>query len=220
MGKEDAHVSKTSLSAFFLFHGLDAAAEQAIADRLEPTVCYRRGQAVYGAHRFRRAIGLIESGCVIVRSVNDRVVINRLSAGDMFGVAALFDENADDYVTEIIADSDTRIRFIPQALMTQLLTEWPIVAENYIRFLSGRIRFLNRKLSALTVGDTESRLYHYLLTRQDEQGNVHLSGTMTELAHALNMGRSSLYRALDTLTQEGLLEKSGSSYRIQKEGLL
>lgn len=213
-------MSTTPLSSFFLFKGLDTAAEQAIAARLEEAVCYCRGQSVYGAHRFRRAIGLIDSGCVVVRSGNDRVVINRLCAGDMFGVAALFDEDADNYVTEIVADSDTRIRFIPQALMVQLLAEWPLIAENYIRFLSGRIRFLNRKLSALTVGDTESRLYHYLLTHQDEQGNVRLSGTMTELAHALNMGRSSLYRALDTLLQEGMLEKHGSHYRIQKEGLL
>ncbi len=210
-------MSTAPLSAFPLFAGLTEAEQQAVAARLEAPVTYRRGEAVFRTHAFRRAIGLIDSGSVVVRSGDENahsVVINRLHAGDMFGVAALFGPEADAYVTEIAADSDTVIRFIPQELMSQLLTELPALAEQYIRFLSGRIRFLNRKLSALTVGNTESRLYHYLLTRQDEQGIIRLTGTMTELANTLNMGRSSLYRSLDTLVRTGILIKEGKHYRI------
>lgn len=201
------------LSAFFLFEGLDEAALCAIEQRLEAPVTYRRGQVVYNTHTFRRAVGLIVRGAVTVRSSGE-VIINHLHAGEIFGVAALFDQEQETYVTEILADEDTAVRFIPQELMSRLLADFPPIAERYIRFLSDRVRFLNRKLSALTIGNTENRLYHYLLSHQDERGTIRLPDTMTELAKALNMGRSSLYRALDTLVREGILVKEDKTYRI------
>lgn len=201
------------LSAFFLFAGLNGEALCAIDARLEAAVTYRRGQVVYNTHTFRRAVGLIVRGAVTVRSAGE-VVITHLHTGEIFGVAALFDSEQDAYVTEIIATEDTAVRFIPQEVMSQLLAEFPLIAERYIRFLSDRVRFLNRKLSALTIGNTENRLYHYLLSHQDEQGIIQLPDTMTELAKALNMGRSSLYRALDTLVKEGILVKEDKTYRI------
>ncbi len=201
------------LSAFFLFDGLGEEALGAIERRLDPPVTYRRGQVVYNTDTFRRAVGLIVRGSVTVRSAGE-VVITHLHAGEIFGVAALFDSEQETYVTEITADEESAVRFIPQELMSRLLAEFPLIAERYIRFLSDRVRFLNRKLSALTVGNTENRLYHYLLSHQDEQGTIQLPDTMTELAKALNMGRSSLYRALETLVQEGILIKVGKTYRI------
>ncbi|MBR5540405.1 MAG: Crp/Fnr family transcriptional regulator [Clostridia bacterium] len=207
----------STLSAFFLFRGIGDEERQRITARLERPVTFRRGQVVYNTHTFRRAIGLILSGSVIVRSSGEAahsVVINRLHTGEIFGVAALFDSASDDYVTEITADEETAVQFIPQELMARLIAEFPTIAEQYIRFLSGRIRFLNRKLSALTNGNAENRLYHYLLAHQDEQGTIRLPGTMTELANTLNMGRSSLYRSLDTLVREGILVKEGKTYRI------
>ena len=205
------------LSAFFLFRELSECDLRTVAAQLEKPVTYRRGDCVYTTHTFRRAVGLILSGSVIVRSCGEAapgVVINHLHAGDLFGVAVLFDTQSDAYVTEITADHDTTVWFIPQETMSQLLQTFPSVAEQYIRFLSGRIRFLNRKVSALTVGNTENRLYHHLLSLQDERGVIRVNGTMTELANTLNMGRSSLYRSLDTLLREGILIKEGNTYRI------
>ena len=205
------------LSSFFLFEDVGRDALQAIESRLELPVTYRRGQVLYSTDTFRRAIGLIRRGSVIVRSSGETahsVVINRLGEGEMFGVAALFDREQDAYVTAIIADGDTAVQFLPQELVSQLLLEFPVIGERYIRFLSGRIRFLNRKLSALTLGNTENRVYHYLLAHQDEQGIIRLPDTMTELASTLNMGRSSLYRSLDTLVRDGILAKEGKQYRI------
>ncbi len=205
------------LSAFFLFEGISDDALQAISAQLEPPITYRRGQVVYSTDTFRRAIGLILSGSVTVRSKGDTahgVVINRLNAGGIFGVAALFDAEQDAYVTEITADGDTAVQFLPQELVSQLLVEFPMIGERYIRFLSGRIRFLNRKLSALTLGNAENRLYHYLLAHQDAQGIIRLPDTMTELASTLNMGRSSLYRSLEALVRDGIIEKTEKNYRI------
>ena len=40
--------------------------------------------------------------------------------------------------------------------------------------------------------------------------------SMVELAHTLNIGRSSLYRSLDALLEAGVLEREGRCYRLVK----
>ncbi len=85
----------------------------------------------------------------------------------------------------------------------------PRVGENYVTFLSDRIRFLNRRLSTLTAGQTDGKLWRYLLAHRGEDGVVSLPGGMTGLAETLNMGRSSLYRSLDALTAAGRICRQG-----------
>ena len=198
---------------FALFSGMSDEELAQIATELEAPKCYAKGEIIYRSDAFRRAIGLIISGSVTVQKQS--LMMNRLGAGDMFGAAALFDESA-TYVTQITAEEMTHVVFLPQETMSALLPRFPALAENYIRFLSGRIRFLNRKLAVLTTGSAENRLYQYLLSHTDGQGTVQLPPSMVELAHTLNIGRSSLYRSLDALLEAGVLVREGRSYRLMK----
>ena len=202
-----------TLSSFFLFRGLDETALTAIVEAAEAPVRYRKGEVIYRCDDFRRAIGLILEGSVTVR--REALMMNRLGAGDMFGAAALFDE-AETYVTQITAEDEALILFLSQETMSRLLREYPPLAENYIRFLSERIRFLNRKLAVLTDGSAEHRVYNYLLAHSDEQGLTSLPPSMVELAHTLNSGRSSLYRAGDALLKAGVIARDGRRYRLIK----
>jgi len=205
------------LTDFFLFSGLSAEDLSAVERELADPVYYPKGTLIYDAHTFRRSLGLILSGTVLVRSNEDTncpLVMNRLHSGDLFGAAALFEETETDYVTQLMAQEPVTVRFITQEQMSSLFLRFPQTARNYIRFLSGRIRFLNRKLSTLTGGSAVSRLYRYCLSHQHDNGTVLFPKSMTELSRVLNMGRSSLYRALDTLSAEGILIRSGKQYRL------
>lgn len=207
------------LGEFFLFRGLDAAALAHVDQRLSPPVCYERGARIYGTHTFQHSLGLVLSGTVLVQSPKEQgrpLVMNRLSAGDVFGAAALFDEAQADYVTDLTALTPVCVRFITQEQMTALFEAFPLTAQNYITFLSGRVRFLNRKLTALTDGSSVSRLYHHFLSHQNEDGTVILPRSMTELSRTLNMGRSSLYRSLDTLLQQGIVVRDGKQYHLNQ----
>ena len=201
------------LSQFALFAGLTADELAGIAAACEPAATYAKGEVIYRSEAFRHAIGLIVAGSVTVQ--RQALMMNRLHAGDMFGAAAVFDES-DTYVTKITAEEPTQVIFLSQETLSALLLRYPKMAENYIRFLSGRIRFLNRKLAVLTTGSAENRLYQYLLAHTDESGNVTLPRSMVELAHTLNIGRSSLYRSLDALLEAGVLEREGRCYRLVK----
>ena len=202
-----------TLAQFPLFEGLTSEDLARIAARLEQPQTFAKGDVIYRSDEFRRAIGLVIDGSVVVQK--QTLMMNRLVCGDMFGVAALFGGD-DTYATQITAEEKTRILFLSQETVSALLAEHPKLAENYIRFLSGRIRFLNRKVAALTAGSAEHRLYQYLLSHSDGQGRLQLPPSMVELAHTLNIGRSSLYRSLDALQQAGVLLRDGHTYRLVK----
>lgn len=211
-------VSPTMLAAFSLFAGFTADELAAAAAVLPPPTVFEKGAVVYGDSAFRHAVGLIVSGSVAVHAPEGEhgaLLMNRLGAGQLFGAAAVFGAE-DVYVSHITAEEKTSILFLTQETLCAWLREFPTLAENYIHFLSGRIRFLNRKLAVLTTGSAEARLYHYLLDRADENGVVEPMPSMVELAHTLHIGRSSLYRSMEALQAEGVLAREGRRYRLVK----
>ena len=201
----------------FLFAGIPEEEQEALWAALSPPREFAKGESIYSCHDFQRALGILLQGeAEVSRSAADghRVVMNRLKAGDSFGAAALFGE-CPSYVTEIRAAVRCRVQFIPQVEMLQLMQRDFRLAENYIRFLSDRIRFLNGKIAAFTDGQTDDRLRRWLFQHCDEKGEVALPRSMVELAQTLNMGRSSLYRSLDALEDAGLIRREGRRIRVE-----
>lgn len=172
---------------------------------------FTKGEVIYDSEHAKRALALVLEGSV--RVLHGRVVMNELHAGDVFGAAALFGEK-DPYPSTVSARTDCRVLFISQTTVSAWMAAVPRVGENYIRFLSDRIRFLNRRLATLTAGHTDGKLWRYLLAHRDENGVVHLTGGIGELAKTLNMGRSSLYRGLDALTADGKIARHGKEILI------
>ena len=89
----------------------------------------------------------------------------------------------------------------------------PRAMANYVRFLTQRIQFLNRKIRYLTAGSAERRLALYLLSEiPKENVPTRLELTAVSLADLLDLGRASLYRAMDRLTEDGFLVRSGREF--------
>ena len=195
----------------FLFDGMPAEQLDALLGGLPPPERFRRGARLYSRRRFRRALGIVLSGTVRVfrdEGGGRRVVMNQLGPAGVFGAAALFGDEA-EYVTEIEAAEDCVVQFIGQEQMADLMRRDYRIAENYIRFLTGRIRFLNRRIAGFTGGQADERLSAYLLAHRGPDGLVKLPGSMVELAQTLNIARSSLYRSLDALEAAGKIRREG-----------
>ena len=194
---------------FFLLEGLTRAEKALVFSQME-RVCFARGETIYSRDRFRRALGVVLEGSVrVYRAGEDgrRVLMNRLEAGGVFGAAALYGEYA-EYVTEIEAATRAQVGFLAQEQVSALMQRNYRAAENYIRFLSERVRFLNHKIAGFTGGQADCRVVVWLL--EHAQGaEVCLPRSMTEWAQSLNIGRSSLYRSLDALTEAGLIRRTG-----------
>ncbi len=177
---------------------------------------YDKAQLVYGKTEFTRSLGVVLSGSLRVTKSGDgghSIIMSTLSAGFVFGAAALFTDQA-EYAADIHAVSDAQIVFFTQRLVQRMMRYDAQIAVNYIRYLSERIRFLNRKLYFLSSGTAEQRLASFLLDNLPEGEASELPMPLNKLSLALNVSRASLYRAFDALSEEGAIEKNGKSICI------
>lgn len=161
--------------------------------------------------------GIIMEGAIKVHSPSGKhkLAMRVLSPGDMFGVAALFSDGG--YVTEMYAVGETKVLFFSQELLEQLMSEDFHITKNYIRFLSGRIRFLNRKIACLAAGSVDEMLALHLL---DSEGGSMVVDSFSGLAEGLGVGRASLYRALDKFEAAGYISRQLHEITIlDKNGL-
>lgn len=182
----------------------------ALADSDCSLQSFDNGQTLYQPHRFSRCLGVLLSGSV--RVTRDALVISVLSPGDLFGAAALFNEEP-DYATTLTACTPCRVVLFPQELVSRLMDTSAQVRDNYIRYLSGRIRFLSGKIRSLAADGVEEKLKQHLLTTLSPDC-PRLNCPATELAHRLGISRASLYRAFESLEQQGLIQREGKAILV------
>ena len=140
-----------------------------------------------------------------------------ISPGDAVGVAGLFAAKAPE--TQIIAcgDGKSEMFFIGREAFEQLMNEESDgqFRTNLIKFLSDRVTFLNSRIDCVTGGSAERRLALFIKNSPvDSSGCVSLGMSMTALAHALDIGRASLYRAFDSLQSDGIITRDGDRITV------
>ena len=197
-----------------LFCGLEQDALRHLLERSPGTQSeYRKDQDIFTPESFQRGLGILLAGRLRVTKNNGELVVSVLSPGDLFGAATLYNDEA-RYASTLTARADSRVLFFSQTEVSALIDESSAVRENYIRYLSGRIRFLSAKVDALACGTGEKKVALFLLDAMDENGKVSLSCTLTELAARLNIGRTSLYREIAGLEEKGILRREGKQITV------
>lgn len=171
-------------------------------------VAYPAGETVYCPDHFLRSLGVVLSGQLQV--TKGTLSVSRLEPGDLFGAAALYSD-APEFATTITARRPSRCLLLSQQVVDDLLAEDALVRNNYLRYLTGRIRFLSTRLQSLSQHGVEGKLARYLLTNQRGQALV---CPATELAGRLGVSRASLYRAFQALEDAGLILRHGPSIEI------
>ena len=141
------------------------------------------------------------------------MIMSTLGPGSIFGAAALFNDET-EYATDITALCESEIIFFSQRLVGRMMRFEPQIADNYVKYLSERILFLNKKIYLLSSGTAEQRLASFLLDNVPEGSMSELPMPLNMLSLALNVSRASLYRAFDSLTQDGVIEKEGKKVCI------
>ena len=187
-----------------------------LAELLEREVLlcsFRKDEIIYSPDHFEERIGLFLSGTAVAEKSKGTVILNTFEAGSCYGVATLFSQSK-RYVTTIRAKSDCLVAFLSGESMIRLFREEPQISLNYIAFLASRIHFLNRKIDQFTAVSAEEKLTLWLLEQAERSNPFRMPVSYAKLAEMLDLGRSSLYRALDALEAEGLLKKDGKLLEI------
>lgn len=209
---------KKILSALSVCDVFSGASEKTYRELLCCTAKhFAAGELIYSAESFEKSLGVIISGKVEVygETGNRRVRLNTLSRGDMFGAAALFGKDG-GYVSTVISKTASDVLFVGESKVKEIIASDPQVALAYISFLSDKIRFLNRKISAFTAKNADSAVATALLAEKSRSFELNIS----RLSKKLGIGRTSVYRSLESLEKLGAIGYSDGTVVILSEDIL
>ena len=177
---------------------------------------YEKDQVIFDRADTERALGIILYGtCVVTKeSENGKMPMSVLRQTDLFGAASLFhDEEA--YVARVMAQESTWVLLISEEALRSMMQMDFRVTENYLRYLTARIRFLSGRLDGFLPQSVEERVLNHIKTRA-EDGLYESEWNVTQLADALRISRTTLYRAMDKLVSDGKIERHGRAFRLSK----
>ena len=197
----------------FLFKGLNSEEETMLKGMLNNPITLPKGTELYK----NNAIGILCSGKATVYRKGDsgkEIAIRSIDEGEIFGSASLFGCWKEG-LSSIIADGKCSIIYISENSFKEIITAFPRVSINYIAYLTDRIRFLNQRIDTFTADSTENRIYEFLHSLSDDEGFIENEFSMAELARRLKIGRSSLYRGIESLEKKGLLLRNNHSFQIK-----
>lgn len=140
--------------------------------------------------------------------------VSQLGPGDLYGMASLFLGDVErPFPTRISAIKSASALLIPEDCFRRMLQESFRLTENYIRHLTERIHFLNARIDGLILPTVPQRLLLYL---QQNAINGEVRHSLTQLAQALRISRATLYRALDSLEQDGRIRREGRRIELRE----
>ena len=205
-----------SLSACPLFKGLSAAEIMSVTSQFMTLSVCEKNNVIISENNYTRSLGIIIKGSatVVKHSGDTQILMSILKKGDIFGMATLFYEK-ENYLTEIRANEKVTMAVFDKEKVRKMLSLYPAVNENYITILSEKIHFLNRKISTYTRAETIQKVAFFILQNTSaEKNEVTLPYSITKVADALGVGRASVYRAFETLENDGIISRDGKKINI------
>lgn len=197
-----------SIHHSFLFKNISAEDIRKLIASVPPLpVTYTRGEAIYTPDGYEKKMGIVLSGeCTVerVKPSGDRVPLNSLYPSDAFGILAVF-AGDDEFPTYITAKKRAEIVFYSREDLEQLMKLSHSVSMNLLTFLADRALFLCGKVSSFSSDNIEQRLAMYLYNLYLSTGSNIVKINKKRVAEELNTGRTSLYRALDSLQEGGFI---------------
>ena len=216
-------ISETDFQSILKNEMLAKANRQTLGGVLEAFPCsfadFADGEVIHSPEIRENQAVILLSGKATVKTPGEshRTLLRFLRAGDMFGIANLFSNRP--YVSTVRAVGGCRVCRISEDAIRALLEQDKDFLYQYLGFLSGRIQFLNQKIGFLTAGSAERRLALYLTSLGEK--TVELDASISALSDLLDVGRASLYRAFDKLSEDGFLLKDGRKFTLlDAEGML
>ena len=207
----------------FLFKDIASSEIDKMLSKIDIShMAFERGSVIYSPKNAALQIGFVVKGtCEVKRLHSDgsAVPLNILTPPASFGIISVLNEG-EDFPTHIIAKTRCEVAFISKEDLHVLIRTSNSVALNVCRFLAGRVAFLNDKVTTFSGTSCEKKLASELLQTTKKKNCLEFLFNRKRTAEAISCGRASLYRALDTLKTDGIIDYANKKiYIIDLEGL-
>lgn len=195
----------------------EALFEELLSSGKYSIISYVRGDKIFSPENAPRSLAIILKGTAEVSKSTGRgtLYMSSLTAGKISGMSCLFGETG-SFPTTVRAKESMRVLFIEKQQLMSLFSAYPDILEKYLSLLSRKICFLNEKIESISAPDVKEALRSYLIDASQKQNSCTFSlpVSVQKLSSVLSVGRTSLYRAFDELTEEGFLTKNGKVITI------
>ena len=213
----DAERYTKQLSGTVLFHGVPEDRIRAWLNSADVTIReYETGEYLFQKNETVYRVGILLRGSADVnrKSCDGKMHMSTLKRNDLFGAASICGKDS-GFVIDIRCNERSRALIIPEEEMLDLQSENRTVLKNYLSYLNGRIRFLNKRLDAFSKNTVALRIMTFLT--EESIGNVYTVKSYTKLSEALCVSRATLYRALDVLENEHKIKRNGKEIQLTED---
>ena len=209
------------LKKTFYFSGLTKKELESLIQKHSPTtVDYKRGELVYPSSMPGHDVGILINGrCEIrrLRSDGSKTILNVLGCGDSFGILSVFSN--DDFPTQVFATKNSSVLYFSKDQILDFVNNSSQFALNIINFLANRISFLNNKIATFSSNSVETKLASFILSEEKKYG-TDIPFNVQKTSEEISAGRASIYRALEALSSQNLIQTSSKKIEIiDREGL-
>lgn len=211
-----------ALEGIKLFEGLPAPQLKSLAEIVQLKPC-KAGDTLFEAGQPGTHIFAVVSGKVrVFRSSlsGKEQILSVFSAGESFAEVPVFEGKT--YPASAQALEDSVLLSVPRKGFVELLRREPELALGVMALLSSRLRAFVGQIAQLSLKEVPERLAGYLLLLRASQGSDELTLELPkgQIASYLGTIPETLSRAIKKLTEQGLIEVSGSRVSVlDPEGL-
>jgi hypothetical protein len=167
----------------------------------------------------RRFAVLTDGSAVVYADRSDRTSLMRyVRKSDTVGVASFY--TSSEFSSEVVSFPGRSVFLMIGTGFTEAISETSSFSRfslNYLSYLSDRIAFLMSRISCVTSGSADSKLAFFLRNSAGKDRVVRIDMPMSSLASLLNIGRASLYRSLDHLTDAGVILRDGNMIFVKDQ---
>lgn len=206
-----------------LFEGIPSDELLAILQCMDiTTVNYKKNDYLSVAGDDFAQIGLVLDGTVALTKETvsgNRVIINLLGPGEMFGEMAAY-SGKKFWPMTVTAQTNCTVLFFSQDKIVgcceNVCVSHKRLILNMLKVVSNRALMLNKKVEYLSIKSLRGKISTYLLEEYKKKGNktFQLNLNRNELADFINVSRPSLSRELCKMRDEGLIDFHSTAIKI------
>jgi CRP-like cAMP-binding protein len=186
---------------------------------------YKAGQSIFVRDDPCKGLYLVEDGLVAVRKVDDdgqSVIVRLAHQGDTLGYRPLLAKGKHRATAEVIKTA--RICSIDAQTMRGFLISNPKLGMRFLEHIAEALGDAEERLFQVAAMSVRTRIAHLLVLLRDQYGTMTNDGTLFvdlpmarhELAEMVGARPESVSRALRDMQEDGILNFSGRSVRVDQ----
>ncbi len=212
-----------TLTKASLFKGIETGDLRTMLGCLEPKLaCYRKNDFIaISGERFESIGIMLEGEAVVIKenAAGNRVVMDILKPGDIFGEVVVFAEDS-VWPGSVVAQEASKVLFLSRQKILgqcQKICPWHrTIIQNMLKIVSEKAMMLNKKVEYLTIKSMRGKISAFLLEQYRKAGKntFDLPLNRNEMADFLNVSRPSMSREMCRMKEEGVIDFHLSLVRI------